>query len=162
MDMQVSHKSYARLVLWDRPIFFTFLVGSMSATLCTLSLLNLDDLTPFERGIGGAIGLGLVWVLWAKMPFQRFIFDRETGLIYRTRWKLGVRFDDCMSLHRITNVRQRADRLGDSGPTYVITIEYESQNGGIETARLSASSTANRHDETIETLNEWLSRPEAS
>lgn len=107
------------------------------------------------------IGLGLLWILWAKIPIQRFVFDRATGLIFRTRWKLGVKFDDRMSLHRITNVRQRADRLGDSGPTYVITMEYESENGSIVTERLSASSTAKSHDETIEILNDWLSRPEA-
>lgn len=139
---------------------FAILIGQMSVTLGVLSIWNVDDLTPLQRGAGAAIGLNLLWVLWAKVPVQRFVFDRATGLIYRTRWNLGFRFEDRMSLDCITNVRQRADRLGDSGPTYVITIEYESTNGKIETARLSASSTAKRHDDTIDILSEWLSRPE--
>ena len=84
MTMKVSHNSYDRLVLWDRPIIFAILIGLMSVTLGALSVLNVDDLTPLERGTGGIIGLGLLWILWAKVPVQRFVFDRTTGLIYRT------------------------------------------------------------------------------
>lgn len=157
--MVISERMPGKLVLWDRPVLFLALILMMAGSCLYGAVVGPDDMGMLMRVFLAVLGLGIAAIAHVKTPVQRFVFDRDAGLVHRTQWRLFQRRDDQMDMSRITGIHQRADRFGDGGPTYYIEFEYVSDDGTIEKERFSATSTGKRHDDTIDSLNEWLTRP---
>lgn len=157
--MDVTKNTDSKLVVWDRKIISTLLVGAMASTAVLGSTINPDGFGLLQRLLVLALGIGLLWIIWAKMPFQRFVFDRASGRIVRTRWHLWHRVQDSMPIADIAGIRQQADLVGNRGTTHYLVVDYEADDGKVRSERLSESSTGKRHDKSLETINEWLTRP---
>lgn len=157
--MVITEFTQQRLVLWDRPVLISTLTGLMASSCALAATLDSSDLVFATRLFLLALALLLCCILWEKLPVQRFVFDRSSGLVRRTQWRLWKKTDDTMPIARVVEMRQMADSLGETGPTFLIAMNYKSNDGRIRMERLSQSSSGKRHDDTVERLNEWLSRP---
>ncbi|MEO1533343.1 MAG: hypothetical protein AAFU72_14335 [Pseudomonadota bacterium] len=159
--MTLGEVSDARLILWDRPWLMAGLVWASVAVCLWGALINPHNDGPGLRAFLVVLAAGLAWIGWAKLPFQRFVFDRAHGQIRRTRWQLWHRREDSMPLDRVVAVRQVRERPSDTNtPMHGLVLDYERPDGSIETEDLSAVRTAGRHDRTLFTLNDWLTRPD--
>ncbi|MEM7498429.1 MAG: hypothetical protein AAF371_10620 [Pseudomonadota bacterium] len=160
--MRVAENTTERLVIWDRPWLMAGVVW-LSAAICVLGAM----LNPYDDGFGlrlflVALAAFLTWIGWVKLPFQRFVFDRAAGRIGRTQWQLWRRREDGMPLDRVVAVRQERERSTETNaPMHRLILDYETADGRIESEPLSSVLTAGRHDATLETLNDWLTRPGA-
>ncbi|MEM9669214.1 MAG: hypothetical protein AAF950_09850 [Pseudomonadota bacterium] len=158
--MKIADQTHERLVLWDRPILFLIMTICMTGSASYGAIVGPDDIGMATRIFLFVLAVGLIALMYTRIPIQRLVFDRQAGRIWRTRWQLGLRKEDYMDLSRLTAIHQRADRLGERTPSYYVAFEYTSEDGSIETERLSTTSTGHRHDRMIEILSEWLTRPD--
>ncbi|MEM6899685.1 MAG: hypothetical protein AAF583_07950 [Pseudomonadota bacterium] len=109
-------------------------------------------------------GAGMGLVILFQAPFQRFIFDRDEQMISRTRWFLWRRFDDTMPMENVAAIRQKMEvgthQKGPSRAEYYIMLDYVSDDGSVESVKLSKVGTDKKRDKVITRLNEWLTRPD--
>ncbi|MEM6945605.1 MAG: hypothetical protein AAF565_17820 [Pseudomonadota bacterium] len=161
--MQVAEHSADRLVLWDRPWFMAGMVWLSVPTLLAGALLNPHDDGWGVRLFVALLGIGLGWIGWAKLPFQRFVFDRGAGRVFRTRWQLWRRHEDSMALDRIVGVRQERDwAVGSNAPTHRLLFDWQDAKGRIKSEPMSAVQTSGRQDAALTALEDWLTEPGAS
>ncbi|MEM6678553.1 MAG: hypothetical protein AAF675_11860 [Pseudomonadota bacterium] len=159
--MTVTQCTDAQLVLEDRPWLFSSILAVMSSMILYFALFEPKDASLWVRALMLAFAGLSLWVLWAKVPFQRFVFDRKAARITRIRWHLWQRREDGMDLDRVVAVRQERNRSAESNaPMHRLLLDYMTADGTVETTPLSEVFTARRHDKALETLNEWLTRPD--
>lgn len=76
--MKIVEHTGDRLTIEDRPWFLWLFLPPMALGAILTALTGQYD-SWGETLLVLALGLGMSWVVWKFMPFQRFVFDRPSG-----------------------------------------------------------------------------------
>lgn len=126
-------------------------------TLIIAPFVRANEIGPILRVLLPLLGLVFVWAIVAKMPIQRYVFDRVAQCLVRTRWHFWRRFEDRLPLKDVLSLRQQADLTDSSSTTYYLVLDYQTTGGDVRSERLSPSSSGTRYDSLLKEISDWLS-----
>lgn len=150
--MKIVENTQDRLVIVDRPWLMTLASGAIVAGLL-VGVADADN-GPALRLFILACLVGLIWLLWAKVPFQRYTFDRQADWLSRERWHLWQYRRDGMAISRIEAIRQEAQWFENARATRLVLVVDGAP------AALSESFGGGSLDEIETAIREWLTRPD--
>ncbi|MEM7671198.1 MAG: hypothetical protein AAF317_19090 [Pseudomonadota bacterium] len=154
--MKIVENTDEKLVLVSRPWFmagFLWFIGIYSIATGVFAL-GEDMDSGWMRLIALGIGAGACWLAWQFLPFVSAEFNRGRGKLLHRSHRLVSPGSFVLDLDRIQRARLQAEWNGGSGRMTRVVLEIEG-----DIVPLDYGFGSRDHDDIVEAINEWLTRP---
>ena len=148
--MKVIETTPDRLVIEDRP-WFLWIILTLLGTSSIIAGFGGQTAGPTETTVVFVVGLGAFGVLWHFAPFQRFTFDRSSGVFTHR----VIRVTGRKTWERpLSDIRRAADEGNWRDGARLERITLLTHDGNRHPLESGFSSQSRKP--VIDAINEWL------
>ena len=148
--MKVIESTPDLLVIEDRPWFLWIILGVLGAS-SVLAGFSGQTAGPTETTVVFVVGLGAFGVLWHFAPFQRFTFDRTSGVFTHRVIRVTGRRTWERPLSDIRRAADEGNRRDGARLERITLLTHDTDRHPLESGFSSQS-----RKPVIDAINEWL------